>query len=243
MKFIPVLDLKKGLVVHAIKGQRERYQPVKSVLASTAKPIEVAHSLMKETQCRDLYIADLDAIQGKGHNRNLIREIADRLDARLWVDEGVTNTKSANRLVEAGADLVIVGSETLSDLEELKRLCDALTIEKIVFSIDLKAGKVLSLTPALKGIGPMEALGLTAPLGIERFILLTLDDVGSGRGPDLELLRSAKQCFSGKTFIVGGGVKTPAHLSDLSRNGAEGALVATALHRGWITGRDIAALR
>lgn len=243
MKIIPVLDLMKGLVVHAVKGKREQYQPVQSILASNAKPLEVAHCLQKETNCREFYIADLDAIQNKGHNREVIGKIADNIDADLWVDEGIGDVESAKSLVAAGADVVIIGSETLTDLEELKRFSDSMTSEQIVFSLDIAGGRVLSRTKDLKGSEPMEALGLLTTQGIERFILLTLDVVGSGDGPDLPLIKQAKRKFPGHTFIAGGGVKTPDHLQNLSLIGVSGVLVATSLHNGWITGRDISSLK
>ncbi len=233
----------KGLVVHAVKGERERYQPVQSILASSADPVEVARSLQAETDCHELYIADLDAIQGTGHNSEAIGAIASRLDADLWVDSGVADAESAGRLLSAGADVVIIGSETLSSLEQLKRICDSMTREKIIFSLDMAGGRVLSRTAALKGIEPLKALTRLSAEGMERIILLTLDAVGSGDGPDLPLLRRAKSEFPHHSFIAGGGVKTPDHLHALSATGISGVLVATSLHRGWITGRDISTLK
>lgn len=243
MKIIPVLDLMKGLVVHAVKGERERYQPVQSILASSADPLEVARCLQMETTCRAFYIADLDAIQGKGHNRDAIGKIASQLEADLWVDAGVTDAESADRLVTAGADVVIIGSETLSGLEQIKRIGDSMAREKIIFSLDMAGGRVLSRTEALNGIEPLKALARLTGEGLERIILLTLDAVGSGSGPDLALLKRAKREFPHHTFIAGGGVKTPDHLQALSAAGISGVLIATSLHRGWITGRDISTLK
>ncbi len=244
MKIIPVLDLMKGLVVHAVKGDREHYQPVQSILTSSAQPLEVVRCLKKETNCQEFYIADLDAIQGKGHNRDVIGKIADNVNADLWVDEGICDVGSAENLVAAGADLVIIGSETLTDLEKLKNFSDSDSMagERIIFSLDIASGRVLSRAEALKGIEPMKALELLTAEGIKRFILLTLDAVGSGNGPDLSLIKQAKRDFPGHTFIVGGGVKIPDHLQKLSVIGASGVLVATSLHKGWITGRDISSL-
>ena len=242
MKIIPVLDLMKGLVVHAVKGMREHYQPVQSILTSSAKPLEVVQCLKEETLCQEFYIADLDAIQGKGHNRDVICELADHLDASLWVDEGIRNLESAQSLIAAGAHVVIIGSETLTSLEELRRFSDSKIREQIIFSLDMAGNRVLSCAKALNGAEPMEALELLTEEGIDRFILLTLDVVGSGNGPDLPLIKQAKQNFPFHTFVTGGGVKTPDHLQKLSAIGANSVLVATSLHNGWITGGDIASL-
>lgn len=243
MRIIPVLDLREGLVVHAIKGERERYQPVRSILTSGADPFEVARCLQAETKCRIFYIADLDAIQGKGHNNKAIGEIASKLDAELWVDAGAADAGSVNRLIAAGADVAIIGSETLNDLQQLGIMCDSVPMEKLIFSIDMAKGRVLSRAAALKGITPSQALTCLTAEGFERFILLTLDAVGAGVGPDLSLLQRAQRDFPNHTFIAGGGVKTPDHLKALSDTGVSGVLIATSLHRGWISGRDLMALK
>jgi phosphoribosylformimino-5-aminoimidazole carboxamide ribotide isomerase len=243
MKIIPVLDLMKGVVVHAIKGERENYQPVQSILTSSPDPLEVARVLKKETNCHEFYIADLDAIQDKGHNRDEIGKIADHLDVDLWVDAGIGDVKSAQSLVAAGADVVIIGSETLTSLEELRHFAESMTCEQVIFSLDMAGGRVLSCAKALKGMEPLEALELLTAEGIERFILLTLDVVGSGNGPDRSLFTQAKHNFPGHTFVAGGGVKTRDQLQSLSDIGTSSVLVATSLHNGWITGGDIASLK
>jgi len=233
----------KGLVVHAVKGERERYQPVKSRLVSGADPLEVARSLQKETNCRELYIADLDAIQGTGHNREAIDAIAFHLDVDLWVDAGVADGESANRLTSAGVDVVIIGSETLTGLNQLRSICNSVSREKLIFSLDILRGRVLSQAKSLKGLEPLRALECLTRQGLERFILLTLDIVGAGSGPDLPLLRRAKRSFPRHTLIAGGGVETPDHLHTLSAAGISGVLLATSLHKGSITGRDISTLK
>lgn len=241
MEIIPVLDLLRGLVVHGIKGERARYQPVKSILTDSAAPLEVARALHLETACHSLYIADLDAIQDTGNNRAAIKEIAAHLDVDLWVDAGTADPESVKQLLAAGADVVIIGSETLETFQHLRAICAAVSMEKIIFSLDISKGLVLSRAQDLKGLQPVEALNLLTKEGLNRFILLTLDEVGTANGPALPLLQGAKRHFPLATFIAGGGVKTPDHLKALSALGMSAVLVATSLHKGWITGQDLLA--
>ena len=64
---IGVIDLKGGVAVHAVRGERERYRPVRSALAARAEPIAVAAGL-RALGLDELYVADLDAIAGgAGH--------------------------------------------------------------------------------------------------------------------------------------------------------------------------------
>ena len=46
-KIIPVIDLKRGQVVHGIAGDRARYQPVKSCLVDTPHPARVARAQVR----------------------------------------------------------------------------------------------------------------------------------------------------------------------------------------------------
>lgn len=239
MGIIPVLDLLQGLVVHGIKGERDRYQPVKSILTATADPVEVAHALQLETACRALYIADLDAIQGTGNNLSVIKEIASQLDVELWVDAGIATLEPIEQLLEAGADTVIIGSETLETIQQLRVVCGSVLKENILFSLDITKGLVRSCAKELQDIQPLEALSILNEEGIDRFILLSLDAVGTAAGPDLQLLQKARYHFPLATFIAGGGVKTPSHLDALATAGADGVLVATSLHKGWITKQDL----
>lgn len=229
--------------MQALKGERERYQPVQSILTASADPVEVARCLQMETSCRELYIADLDAIQGTGHNTEAIGKIASHIDADLWVDAGIADVESADRLMSAGADIVIIGTETLTTMEHLRRICDSIAMDQLILSLDIVGGRVLSGAESLKNLEPSKALDRLVLEGLERFILLTLDAVGTGGGPDLSLLLSARRDFPRSTLIAGGGVKTPEHLRALSAAKIDGVLVATSLHRGWITSRDISALR
>ena len=61
LKIIPVIDVLGGVVVHAVRGRRKEYQPLKSGLCESTDPVDVAAAL-KALGFSELYVADLDAI-------------------------------------------------------------------------------------------------------------------------------------------------------------------------------------
>ncbi len=239
MRIIPVMDLMGGRVVHAVKGERDKYQPVKSILTQGSQPSEVAKALIDETMCSEIYIADLDAIQKKGHNRQTIGDLAGKFDVMFCVDAGISDGESAGRLKAAGAGRVIVGSETLISEEQLVSITESVPVEDLVFSVDIREGRVISGSESLRYSDPLKAVRRITNRGIEHFILLTLDMVGTGSGPDVKLMKMARQEFPGHELIAGGGVHTPDHLYELKEAGASAVLVATCLHKGWIKNKDI----
>lgn len=243
MDVIPVLDLMKGRVVHGMQGARESYRPIESILTSSSAPLAVARALQQETDCGAFYIADLDAIQGMGNHNNVIHALAEDLGVDLWVDAGITEAVAAAQLLIAGAGRVIVGSETLTGLAALGEIRDALTPGRLLLSVDVGVDGVLSRCPELRGLDPVAAWAILAEQGLSQMILLTLDQVGTGRGPDWPALEAMREAFPNLSLIAGGGVRNPDDLRRLAELGVAGALVATSLHRGWITGADLSAMR
>ncbi|MEM4700488.1 MAG: HisA/HisF-related TIM barrel protein, partial [Candidatus Nezhaarchaeales archaeon] len=124
MRVVPVIDLRGGVAVHAVRGERSQYRPVRSVLASSPDPLSLGASF-KSMGLSELYIADLDMIEGAGDNLAVVAEVKRKLGLRLLVDAGVSSPDAAERLVGLGVDEVVVGTETLSDLAELREVARA----------------------------------------------------------------------------------------------------------------------
>jgi len=66
--------------------------------------------------------------------------------------------------------------------------------------------------------------------------------VGSGAGPDLDTLASIRDAAPDRKVYAAGGVRDNADLVTLKRAGIAGALVASCLHDGRLSGSDIATL-
>ena len=64
MRVIPVIDLKGGVAVHAVRGERERYRPLRSRIAEGSDPVELTRAVRERFGLDELYVADLDAIAG-----------------------------------------------------------------------------------------------------------------------------------------------------------------------------------
>jgi phosphoribosylformimino-5-aminoimidazole carboxamide ribotide isomerase len=242
MRIIPVLDLMGGRVVQGVQGHRARYQPVKSVLTASCAPLAVARALWAETGCDTLYVADLDAIERRGDHRTLIQELSTEIPARLWVDAGVRDVEAVPSWTGARVDRVVVGSETLDLMESLDAIRAAFPAERLVFSLDMQRGQVLSHCHELCALSPLSLLRRLADGGWTHVILLTLDRVGTGGGPDWPLLEGARHSLPDLNLMVGGGVRGIEDVHRLSHLGASGVLVASALHSGWLTREELHAL-
>jgi phosphoribosylformimino-5-aminoimidazole carboxamide ribotide isomerase len=234
MRVIPVIDLKDGLVVHAVAGQRAAYRPVESVWVDSAEPLAVLRVFRDRLGCDECYLADLNAIERRGDHRALIARLAREPGIRLMADVGADDPDAVNRLLALGVNRAVVGSETLPGWPALCDILAAIRPDRIVFSLDMRQGRVLSRDAELAELAPLDLLDRVARQGVRDVILLDLARVGTGRGLDLELLAAAARRFPDVRLIAGGGVRGPADLVALQALGVAGVLVATALHRGLI---------
>ena len=242
MRVVPVIDLKAGTAVHAVRGERESYRPVRSVIAGPdGDAPALAHAFRAQLGLDELYVADLDAISGAGDNAAVLGALA--REAQLMVDAGVGAAARARALLDLGARRVIVGTETLSGPDALDRMLAELPERTVILGLDLREGRALSLDPELAGRPALDALGRLARAGLHEAIVLDLARVGSGAGPDVALIAAIHAAFPELDLLAGGGVRDVGDLRALDAAGAAGALVATALHRGVIGARELDELR
>jgi len=241
---IPVLDLLNNQAVHARGGEREKYRPVQSVLCSTSDPAALARAFRDRLALRELYVADLDAIQGspRAAHRDLAAQLARCEGMDLMVDAGIAGIAQAEEWLGLGACKVVIGSETLGDTALIRSLPAALDPARMVFSLDLASGKVLSLSARLKATPPAEVLGELESSGWREVILLELGRVGTGKGANLSFAAQARARFPGLNLLLGGGVSGAAELRRIKDLGLAGALVGTALHSGALALCQIAGL-
>jgi phosphoribosylformimino-5-aminoimidazole carboxamide ribotide isomerase len=241
MEVIPALDLRGGCAVHADGGDRSRYPVVEGVLGSGTDPVVLATRFRDRLGCATVYVADLDAIAGLGDSRDIVARLA-ATGLALTVDAGIRTPDAAAALLDAGAARVVVALETLRSMDELGAIVRAVGPERVTFSLDLRAGRPISASPALARSTPVALAAAAVEQGARQLILLDLARVGQGLGPPLDLLRQLHGRVPGVALIAGGGVAGPADLDALSAVGCAAAIVGTAIHRGRITRAAIARL-
>lgn len=239
MSILPVLDLMARRVVRGIAGRRSEYRPIVSTLTDSAEPAAVAEAFRAHCGFTQLYVADLDAIQGGSPALDVYRELQAR-GFRLWIDAGVRDAADAASLLDCEVDTIVGGLETLRGPQALARLLDGATPRRVAFSLDLKAGRPLSAGK----VWPDDAFQIAETaiaLGVRRLLLLDLERVGVGAGVGTEQLCGQLRIDHPKLEIsAGGGVRGPEDLRALAAAGVDYVLVASALHDGRITRADLA---
>jgi phosphoribosylformimino-5-aminoimidazole carboxamide ribotide isomerase len=233
MKVIPVMDILNGVVVHAVRGRRSKYQPLKSVLCASADPLDVALTF-KALGFGELYVADLDAITGEHANFSILKQIADTTGLRLMVDAGIADLERAEKALSSHISKIIIGTETLPSIGFVGEVVKSLGSERVVVSLDLRDEKVISGFELGKFRSPVRLLREFRIMGVDQIIVLDLARVGSGEGVNMPILKEALRNLKVRVF-VGGGVRDIKDMVELENIGVFGVLIATALHSGRIS--------
>ena len=233
MKIIPVIDVLEGRVVHAVRGRRKEYQPLKSNLCASTNPVDVAAAL-KALGFGELYVADLDAITRGQANFSIFKKIADKTGFELMVDAGIDTLKKAESVLESQVSKVIIGTETLPSISLVAEAIRLFGNDRVVVSLDLMGERVISgfRLGALKD--PVAFLREFQEAGVSQIIVLDLARVGSGEGVNVPFLREVLRNMKVNVY-VGGGVRDIKDLVELKGVGVFGVLIATALHSGKIS--------
>ena len=191
MRIVPVLDLKGGVVVHARRGQRDAYAPLRSPLVDGCEPVAVARALCAVCRTSTLYVADLDALAGEPVDVATLTALAAVADP--WVDAGATTPERAAELTAAGVARNVVGTESLTaDDPDENEDAGGSASPRRVLSIDLRDGRLISPRPELAGREAVAAAPLASALGVHELLVIDLARVGSGSGPPLEAVAAAR---------------------------------------------------
>lgn len=189
-----------------------------------------------------LHVVDLDAARsGELANLDAIAGVCATEGVKVQAGGGVRSVEAANRLVEAGASRVVVGTAAVEDpdlLFELARLMPT------ALSLDVR-DSVVATRGWLKdsGMEVPELLDYFAEAPIEAVIVTDIHRDGTQEGPDLhsyaDLLRSTDI-----PVIASGGIGSLEHIQGLagiheSGRSIVGVIVGRALYEGSVSLPDM----
>jgi imidazole glycerol-phosphate synthase subunit HisF len=231
-RIIPCLDVAGGRVVKGIRFLE---------LRDAGDPVEQAATYDAQGADEICFLDITASPEGKSTIVDVVARTAERVFCPLTVGGGVRTVDDARRLLEAGADKIAVNTAALARPELIAEAALRFGAQAIVVAVDAKrrapgaaAGWEVhshgGRTPT--GVDAIEWCRRVADLGAGEILLTSMDQDGTGRGYDLELLRAVGAAVS-VPVIASGGVGTLDHLADgLIDGGADAVLAASIFHYG-----------
>ena len=233
MLVVPVIDLCKGIVVHALKGNRKEYRAVSSTLCSSPKPLDVISDLLKVFDFKVIYIADLDALEHQNNNISVIASICKEYpNLEIWLDTGFSLIDHYLNNFDKCNIRLILSSESLPSVNAFSALVKDNPQHNFIFSLEYKADDLL---------GPKEIL-LNKGTWPRDIIVLNLNNVGTEYGFTLPTVFDQSEFSERFNIFYGGGIRDIDDINSLKSHGLAGTLVSTALHNHSIGNNDLVSL-
>lgn len=222
---IPAVDVLGDAVVRLERGEFDR------VVAREADPVAFVERLV-DAGARLVHVVDLDGARSGRSRPDLVRRLAAAAaPAVIQASGGVRSPADAERLLEAGAARIVVGTAAFAEAGALEQYATAFE-ERLVVAVDVRGGWI-----AVRGwtgqanVTVEEAADRCAAAGVRRLLCTAVDRDGTLAGPDVELLASVRD-RSGLPVLAAGGVGSEADLTAIEEAGCEGAVIGRALLQG-----------
>lgn len=215
---LPSIDLQNGSAVQLRSG--------KDLAVDGGDPLPWFERF---SRVGEVAVVDLDAAFGRGHHRDLIRELCRRGPCR--VGGGIRDLDTARELLDAGATRVVLGTMAKPEiLRELPR-------ERVVAALDAVDGEVVvDGWRTRTGRGIAERMQELQPY-VSGFLVTFVEREGQLVGLDLARVRAVKEAAGDRELVFAGGVASPSDVAELDRLGID-AQVGMALYTGRFTVAD-----
>lgn len=226
MIIYPAIDLINGKAVRLSGGNYNKKTTY------SEDPVSVAANFVKQgAEC--LHIVDLDGAKAQQPvNNEMIKKIANKVDAPIQLGGGIRNIESAAEVLQY-VERVILGTVAVTEPLVLKQILDEFGPEKVVVSVDYKDAE-----PAINGwlegsdVSGIQLKRNLADFGIKTVIITDVERDGMLAGPNVGLMKEWKE--KGFEVICAGGVTTSQDLIDLKNAEIDGAIIGKALYENKI---------
>ena len=218
---IPSIDLMGGKIVQLVQGRKKALEFD-----------DFDEWVNRFSKYPLVQLIDLDAATGRGNNVALVRDFARRLPCQLG--GGIRTLEAARAALELGARRIILGSSLISngaiDTEFARKLAEDLGVERLVFAVDSKGGRV-----AIRGwqetttITALEMIRVLDPF-CAAFLYTHIDTEGMLQGIPLEIVQTLRQATS-RQLIAAGGIRSQEEVDQLHAIGVD-AVVGMAIYTG-----------
>jgi phosphoribosylformimino-5-aminoimidazole carboxamide ribotide isomerase len=235
LEIVPSIDLRGGRVVRLKQGDYGRQ------INYDVDPLDVARSYA-DAGAAWLHIVDLDgAKEGRPAQSDLVARIIAASGVKVQAGGGIRGTADVQRLLDAGASRVVVGTKAIEDWTWFASLArdDSNFAHKLVLALDAKEGIVATR-------GWTEASGRAAvdiarqiagwPVGAILYTDVAKD--GMLQGPNLEHTRRLAEAAGDVPVIASGGVGNIEHVRQLTTIPAWGVIVGRSLYEGTLDLRE-----
>jgi len=232
VRIMPCLDMQNGRVVKGIHFVEIR---------DAGDPVECAKAYC-DAGADELALLDITAtIEGRATMLDIVERVAEVTTVPFTVGGGISDVKSAEAVLKAGANKVSTSSAAFRRPALIPEMVSALGAEKVTVAIDVDQNEAMPSGYEVYIDGGRTATGADAIEWAKRVdgygipVILPTSKAGDGAqtGFDLPVISAIKKAVSAEVVASGGAGKLE-HFYDAAQAGATVLLAASVFHFGMI---------
>ncbi len=232
IKIMPCLDMQNGRVVKGV-----HFVDIKDA----GDPVECARAYC-EAGADELGLLDITAtVEGRSTMLDVVKRVAEATSVPFTVGGGISDVRSAEAVLNAGADRVSISSAGFRRPEVIGEMIKAFGAEKVTVAIDVDQNAKMPSGYEVYIDGGRTATGADAiewARRVDEFgvpVILPTSKAGDGvrTGYDLPVIRAIRKAVSAEV-VASGGAGELSHFYQAVEAGATILLAASVFHFGII---------
>lgn len=200
-RVIPVLLLKGTALVKSVKFKDHRYigDPINAV------------KIFNDLRADELVFLDISATKERRLiDLGFVREVGEEANMPFAVGGGIRTLEDIRRIIEAGAERVVLNTVAAENPEFVRQAADAFGSSTIAVCVDVKKKWFGAATTwsaggtRASGQTPVEFAKQATQFGAGEIIIQSIERDGTMQGYDLQLVRSVSEAVPVPVVALGG---------------------------------------
>jgi imidazole glycerol-phosphate synthase subunit HisF len=171
-----------------------------------------AVKIFNEKEVDELIVLDIDATSdSRALNIEMIKNLADECRMPLCYGGGITTVEQAKKIISLGVEKVAISSAALSNIELCREIGAVIGNQSVVVVIDVKKKKLFRDYDIYTHNGTKKSkwklsdfIGKLDEIGIGEIVINSIDNDGTMKGYDIDLIESIRKKCSMPITVLGG---------------------------------------
>ena len=224
-RIIARLDIKKNDLIKGV--QMEGWRKVGS-------PSIFAEKFYLSGADELLYMDVVASLYQRSNLKNIVSEVAEKVFIPITVGGGIDNLKSADELMKSGADKLAINTAATKRPALIKELSEYYGSQAVVVSIEAKKqqNSWTAMTDNGRNHTGLDVISWAAKcqsLGAGEILITSIDQDGTKKGPDIELIENIVKEID-IPVIYSGGFGNENHIKTALDLDLDAVALASAIH-------------
>lgn len=235
LRIIPRFDIKGANLIKGIRLEGLRV---------VGDPHEFALRYYEQGADEIIFMDVVASLYQRNNLTDIIRRAADRIYIPITVGGGIRSIEDVHTMLRSGADKVAINTAAIARPELISEVSKRFGAQCMVLSVEAKRigpGKWEAYTDNGRehtGLDVVEWIERAVKLGAGEILLTAVDQEGTRKGLDIELMHAVNTKVN-VPVIASGGFSDPMDLKRATDIGTSGVAIADALHWQRTTVGDI----